>query len=63
MNVLPPGAPSRFDFLLLAMGLALVVGVAVAALSSVPLRVAGSTASALAGAAMVDGLVWHPPNE
>lgn len=62
MNPLPPGAPSRFDFILLAMGLVLGLGMIVAVLSSVPPRIAGSAASMLAGVAMVDGLVWNPPN-
>ena len=63
MPQLPPDAPTRFDFLLLFMGVSLLVGLAVGALAAVPMRVAGSAGSLLAGAALVDGLVRNPPGE
>lgn len=61
--LLPPGAPSRFDLVLLVAGLALAVGALVGAFSSVPLLVSTSVGSAIAGVALFEGLVRNPPVE
>jgi uncharacterized membrane protein len=63
MSGLPGSAPSRFDAILLVMGLVLAAAVVVTVTSGVSMRVAGSGAALVAGAAMLDGLVWHPPVE
>lgn len=63
MLALPAGAPSRFDFVLLWMAVALVSGFGVAFLSSLSLQVGGSLGSLLASLAMFDGLVRNPPQE
>lgn len=55
--------PTRFDLILLVIGVALVAGAGVGWLSSVPLQMAIMGATLVAGIAMVDGLVWNPPGQ
>lgn len=63
MPLVPPDAPTRFDLILLFMGVSLGIGFGVGWLHAVPVRVAGSAGSLVASAALVDGLVRNPPGE
>ena len=63
MSALLVGGPTRFDLILLVIGIALVAGAGVGWLSSLPLQVAIVGATVVAAVAMIDGLVWHPPGE
>ena len=63
MSALLSGTPSRFDVILLVIGVALTAGTAVGWLSTVPLTVAIVGGTVIAAAAMIDGLLWHPPVE
>ena len=59
--MLPADAPSRPDLHLLFIPLALVSGVAAAALTSLSLVVGAAAGSLLAGVAVLDGLAINPP--
>ena len=61
--MIPSDAPTRADALLAVIGLALVVALAATQVTALPVAVAGGLGVALAGAAMVDGLLVHPPND
>lgn len=63
MSTLPPGAPSRFDAILLVIAASLAIGIGVGWLSAVPLMVAIVAGTVIAAVAMIDGLLWHPPVE
>ena len=63
MGTIPDGAPTRFDALLVLMGLALFAGVGIGLLSTVPLGVGSAAGSLIAGAVLLDGVVWNPPSE
>ncbi|MFC6989316.1 hypothetical protein ACFQJD_12450 [Haloplanus sp. GCM10025708] len=51
---------TRFDYLLAAMGFALLSGLGYGVASSAPLAFAASGGSLLAGAFMAVGLIYHP---
>lgn len=53
----PPGAPTRYDYVLSGMGLSLACGGAVGVASAVPLAVAGGVASVVAAAMVLVGTV------
>jgi hypothetical protein len=61
MSAMVSRAPTRFDLVLLVIGLALAAGVGVGWLSTVPLLAAIVAGTAVAGVAMIDALVLHPP--
>ncbi|MFB6156366.1 MAG: hypothetical protein ABEJ34_00800 [Haloferacaceae archaeon] len=58
--MLPTDAPARPDFLLAAMGAALLCGFGVGWLSAIPLRLAGGAGSLVASLALADGLLRPP---
>ncbi|MFB6304668.1 MAG: hypothetical protein ABEH47_05840 [Haloferacaceae archaeon] len=58
--MLPADAPARSDYLLAAMGAALLCGFGVGLLSAVPLRLAGGAGSLAASVALADGLLRPP---
>jgi hypothetical protein len=58
-----PGDPTRFDCILLVMGVALLAGAGVGWILAIPLQVAVGAATVVAAAAMADGLVLNPPTE
>jgi hypothetical protein len=55
-----PTGPRGVDYLLVAMGLALFGGVAVGAVSGVPLRLAAGSGSALAACLLAVALIRYP---
>lgn len=61
MGGLPEGAPTRFDAVLISMGLALLTGIAIGWFSTVPVRVGSAAGSLIAGVALLEGTLWHPP--
>ncbi|WP_224333962.1 hypothetical protein [Haloprofundus halobius] len=61
MSDLATTAPTRFDLILLVMGVALLGGGALGALTVVPLSLAGGTGTVVASAAMFEGLARNPP--
>ncbi|WP_224448856.1 hypothetical protein [Haloprofundus salilacus] len=63
MSDLASTVPSRFDLILLVMGIALFGGGALGALTVVPFSLAGGAGTAVASAAMFDGLARHPPTD
>ncbi|QCJ46071.1 MULTISPECIES: hypothetical protein [Haloprofundus] len=63
MTDLASTAPTRFDLILFVMGVALFGGGALGALTVVPFSLAGGAGTAVAGAAMFEGLARNPPTE
>jgi len=55
-----PQVPRRVDYLLAAMGLALFGGVALGAVSAVPIELTAGSGSALAACLLAVGLVRYP---
>ncbi|WP_101294346.1 hypothetical protein [Halegenticoccus soli] len=62
-SILPPAAPTRSDLILLFVGVSLLTGGLVGALSAVPLAVAGGAGSLAASVALFDALVRNPPSD
>ncbi|KTG09152.1 hypothetical protein AUR64_15260 [Haloprofundus marisrubri] len=63
MNDLASTVPTRFDLILFVMGIALLGGGALGALTVVPLSMAGGAGTLVASAAMFDGLARNPPTD
>ncbi|WP_313694443.1 hypothetical protein [Halorarum halobium] len=61
--MLPTNAPTRADALLAVIGTALAAAAAAAHVTALPFALAGGLCLALAGTAMVDGLLVHPPGD
>jgi hypothetical protein len=60
-RLVPPGAPNRFDLLLLVVPLAFAVGLLATAVSSVSVHVAGAASSLASAVALLDGTALRPP--
>jgi hypothetical protein len=63
MTPLSIGALTRFDLLLLVVGVAMLSGGLAVALASVSVYVATLASTAVSALAMFDGLVWRPPTD
>ena len=61
--MLPSDAPTRADALLAVIGASMAVSLVAAHVAALPFALAGGIGVALAGAAMVDGLLVHPPTD
>ncbi|MFC4357607.1 hypothetical protein ACFO0N_06540 [Halobium salinum] len=60
---IPPAAPTRFDLMLVLIGLSLLTGGLVGVLSAVPVYLASGASSLAASAVVYEGTVRNPPTE
>jgi hypothetical protein len=58
---IPPAAPTRFDLMLVLIGLSLIVGGLVGVLSTVPLYLTSAASSLAASAVVYEGIFRNPP--
>ena len=61
--MLPRNAPTRADALLAIIGVSLVVAILAASVAALPFAIGVGVAFAIAGAALVDGMVVNPPSD
>jgi hypothetical protein len=61
VDIVPPGAPTRFDLLLGAMAAPLFLALVVGALSAVPTYLAAGVGSVLASVPLVEATFRNPP--
>ncbi|MFC6723154.1 hypothetical protein ACFQE1_01855 [Halobium palmae] len=60
---IPPAAPTRFDLMLVLIGLSLLTGGVVGVLSTIPIYLSSGASSLAASVVVYEGLVRNPPTE